>query len=184
MTGQTVTGYFNELYDSSYNKTLRYVTAKCKTNDIADIVQEIYTEVYAVLVRKGTDYIENEDAFVMQVTKAKVYRYYSLTEKLKNVIPLFTRNNDGEEEIAADFELSDAEFEDSAVNKLLTEKIWQRLSEKPETVKKVFYLYYSLDLTIPEIAKELSMSQSSVKNKLYRTVKEIRAEYETAAIKE
>ncbi|MFQ9801920.1 MAG: sigma factor-like helix-turn-helix DNA-binding protein [Clostridia bacterium] len=38
-------------------------------------------------------------------------------------------------------------------------------------------MYYSLDLTIPEIAKQLSMSESNVKNKLYRTLKEMRNFY-------
>jgi DNA-directed RNA polymerase specialized sigma24 family protein len=33
---------------------------------------------------------------------------------------------------------------------------------------------YDVDLTIVEIAEVLSISESSVKNKLYRTLKEIR----------
>jgi DNA-directed RNA polymerase specialized sigma24 family protein len=41
-------------------------------------------------------------------------------------------------------------------------------------VKKVLYMFYELGMTIAEIAEELSMSESNVKHKLYRTLKEVR----------
>ena len=50
----------------------------------------------------------------------------------------------------------------------------QCIQSKPEDVKKIFYLYYDMGLTVPEIAEKLSVSQSNVKNKLYRTLKELR----------
>ena len=40
-------------------------------------------------------------------------------------------------------------------------------------MKKVFYLFYDVGQTIPEIARALSMSESNVKHKLYRTLKEL-----------
>ncbi len=182
MADQIVTGFFNEIYDETYRKTLRYVTSKCgNTHDIADIVQEIYTEVYSVLVSKGTRYINNREAFVMQVAKAKMYRHYSLAGRFKNLVPLFDNIKD-EEVSLADLELSESEVADGVINKILSENIWKRLSKKPEGVKKIFYLYYSLDLTIADIAKELKMTQSNVKNKLFRTVTELREEYETALL--
>lgn len=39
---------------------------------------------------------------------------------------------------------------------------------------KVFYLYYYSDLKISQIATELNISESKVKNILYRTIKEIK----------
>jgi RNA polymerase sigma-70 factor (ECF subfamily) len=64
--------------------------------------------------------------------------------------------------------------EDFAVNQILLETAQRFILQKPEDVKKVFYLFYNVGLTIPEIAKELSISESGVKNKLYRTLKELR----------
>jgi len=51
------------------------------------------------------------------------------------------------------------------------------VQSKSKEVQKIFYLFYMGGLTIPEITKELSCSESNVKNKLYRTVKEIRTIY-------
>ena len=48
------------------------------------------------------------------------------------------------------------------------------LSSKGDEVRKIFHLFYRFDLTIAEIARLLDTSESDVKNKLYRTLKEIR----------
>ena len=60
------------------------------------------------------------------------------------------------------------------IDKLLLEEVNQFIKQKPQDVKKVFYLFYDVGLTIPEISKALSMSESNVKHKLYRTLKELR----------
>ena len=39
---------------------------------------------------------------------------------------------------------------------------------------KIFYLYYAEGLKITEIAKELKLKESAVKNKIYRTLKELK----------
>ncbi len=39
---------------------------------------------------------------------------------------------------------------------------------------KIFYLYFAMGLKISEIAKELKMTESNVKNKIYRTLKELK----------
>jgi len=45
-----LTTFFNEVYDRTYDTVARYVISKCSnTDDIADIIQETYTELYAVL---------------------------------------------------------------------------------------------------------------------------------------
>ena len=48
------------------------------------------------------------------------------------------------------------------------------LTVKGETVRKIFHLYYRFGMTAPEIAALLGRSEADVKNKLYRTLKEIR----------
>ena len=81
MADQTAVTFFNNIYDETYQRSLRYVTKKCShAEDIADILQEIYTEVYSVIAKKGIEYVHNPEAFVMQVTKSKVSKHYSLAE--------------------------------------------------------------------------------------------------------
>lgn len=55
--------------------------------------------------------------------------------------------------------------------------IFQDTYTKPQIVQKIFLLRYSLDMTIPEIAKLLSVGESYVKNILYRTINQLRELY-------
>lgn len=169
---------FDEIYDSTRKAVLAFITVKCgHTTDIADIFQETYMEVYQILCRRGTEYVTNEKALVMRVTKRKIARYYSLLERLRMFVSLSTVNADGENVELNDLHDYDADAfltEDYAVDMVMLESVQKILKSKPEDVQKVFYLMYKADLTIPEIAKALSISESNVKNKLYRTIKDLR----------
>jgi RNA polymerase sigma-70 factor (ECF subfamily) len=178
MIDQNVTTFFNKIYDETYRKTLLYVTSKCGSiDDIPDILQEIYIEVYSVTVKKGIDYVKNAEAFVMQLTKTKLYKHYAFAQKLKHNIPLFSYIDEGEEINILDFETEDYSVEDQIITKDLLNEIWCIVKSKPEQAQKIFCLFYIGGLTIPEITKELSCSESNVKNNLYRTVNEIRTIY-------
>lgn len=48
------------------------------------------------------------------------------------------------------------------------------LSAKDELTKKIFYLYYYMDKNISEIALLFSVKESTIKNRLYRTIRELR----------
>ena len=175
MSNPNVASRFDEIYNSTSKITLVYITAKCRnTADISDIIQETYMELYQVLIKRGVDYITNDKAFVIRIAKQKISRYYSLLERLKIFISISTNNEDDVEIDLSDFEANSFLLEDYAVNRILLESVQHFVHSKPEIVQKIFYLFYELDLSIPEIAVALSMSESSVKNKLYRTLKEIR----------
>lgn len=89
-------------------------------------------------------------------------------------VPLVIKNDDGEETELPDIEADAFLTEDFVADKLMLKNIRSLLQSKPQDVKKIFYLFYDLGQSIPEIAKALMMSESSVKHKLYRTLKEIR----------
>ena len=166
---------FNEIYDSTSKSVLTFITAKCgRTADIYDIFQDTYMELYQVLDKRGVEYIENDNAFIFTIAKQKIARYYTLKERLKNFVSMHTADEDEKEVELSEFEIDSFSVEEFVVNGALYETIKQFLHSKPEDVQKIFYLMYDVDLTIPEIAQALSISVSSVKNKLYRTLKEIR----------
>jgi RNA polymerase sigma-70 factor (ECF subfamily) len=131
-------------------------------------------ELYQLLNKQGADYIRNDKAVVLKIARRKIARYYSLLERMRIFVPLTSVNDNGDEVMLSDLEASDFLTEDFAINKVLIDKARQIIAEKPLDVRKVFYLFYDVDLTIPEIAKELSMTESNVKHKLYRTLKELR----------
>jgi len=131
-------------------------------------------ELYKVLIKRGAEYITNDRAFVLRVAKQKISRYYSLSERLRIFISMNITNEEGEEIDISDIEADTFLIEDFVVNQELLETVKQYIQTKPEDIQKVFYLMYDTDLSISEIAKTLLMSESNVKNKLYRTLKELR----------
>lgn len=87
---KTVDDIFNEIYDATYTSCLIYVTCKCRnTQDIPDILQETYMSLYNILAKKGSSHIKNYEAYVISIAKSKVYKQYSLQERLRYIIPLF-----------------------------------------------------------------------------------------------
>lgn len=177
MVDLATTSLFNKIYEDTFKKTLLYVTKRCRyTADIGDILQEVYTEVYSVLVKKGTSYVGNPEAFVIRVAKTKLYRYYSVLDKLRLMLPMASGQEEADVDIVEGY-LAEYSLENVIVNKGLIDEIGSHIAAKPDDVRRIFYLFYYLDLTIPDIAKALRIKESAVKNKLYRTVKEVRKLY-------
>ena len=158
---------FNQIYDSTYRATLIYITAKChNTEDIADILQETYTELYRVICRRGVDYIKDADAFVRKIAKSKVYRHYSLFERIRD-----NASVNALEEVFCD---DSFDLESFVIDKLTVVEVEKHIFSKSLITQKIFCMYFSLDMTISEIAKALDVGESYVKNKLYRTLGELR----------
>ena len=176
MPDPDVASRFDEIYDSTSKAVLGYITAKCgRTADINDIFQDVYLELYQVLKKRGADYVKDSGAFVMQITKQKLARHYSLMERLRMFVSMTVSNEDGEAVELLDFDIEEFRVEDFAVDRTLLDSAKEFIRSKPEDIKRVFYLYYDLDMKIPEVAQMLGISESNVKNKLYRTLKELRA---------
>lgn len=175
MSNPNAASRFDEIYDSTSKPVLAFITARCRrTADINDIFQETYMELYQVLLKRGADYVTNDKALILRIAKRKIARYYSLLARLRIFTSITAPGDEGEEAEPLDLTANTFLTEDFAVNQILLETAWRFIREKPEDVKKVFYLFYGVGLTIPEIAKALAISESGVKNKLYRTLKELR----------
>ena len=168
---------FNEIYDTTNKYILTFITAKCgNSSDINDIFQETYMELYQLMTKRGENYITSEKALVLKIAKQKIARYYSLVNRLRMFVSMTVHDENGK---SVEIELSDAEIdsmlmEDCVLNEIMLENARKYINQKSADVAKIFYLFYSVGLSIPEIAEELSLSESNVKNKLYRTIKELR----------
>lgn len=171
MTNHDMETFFNELYESTHEKVLAYIIVKCgNTEDIADIFQETYAELVSVICKNGVEYLKNPEAFVMKLAKRKVFRHYKLLERLRGV-----EANYKLDDLDVDtLNMETISFEDSFVTKELVGHAIAFISQKDELTKKIFYLHFYLDKTIREIAEMISITESNVKNKLYRTLKELK----------
>jgi RNA polymerase sigma-70 factor (ECF subfamily) len=106
----------------------------------------------------------------MQVAKKKIYRHYKLLERLRGIEETY----DFDEANLENAEMEQVSFSDVVATKEMVATAISYLAEKDELTKKIFYLYYFLDKSIKEIAELFSVKESNVKNKLYRTLKELR----------
>ena len=166
---------FDDIYNSTDKAVLAYITAKCgRITDVGDIFQETYMELYRLLDKRGADYITNEKALVMRLAKQKISKHYSLMERLRIFVSMTAKNDEDDDVDLPDFEVDGFLTEDLVVSNVMYDNALKFIRSKPEDVQKIFYLMYELGLTISEIAQALSMKESNVKNKLYRTLKELR----------
>jgi RNA polymerase sigma-70 factor (ECF subfamily) len=176
MSNPDIASRFDEIYDSTNKAVLAYITAKCgQTSDISDIFQDTYMELYQVLVKRGADYILNEKAFALRIAKRKLARYYSLMKRLRMFVSIAGMNEGEKEVMLSEAEIDSFMLEEFTVSQIMIESAKIFILKKPVIVKKIFYLFYDTGYSIPEIAKLLGMSESNVKNKLYRTLKELRS---------
>ena len=180
MTGQEAKGIFDEIYAQTHRHVLAYITAKCfDTADISDIFQEVYTELFTVITKKGRGYIKNSEAFVINIASQKLYRFNKKIRKHNN--NLAVSFDVVEEAISSlDFEAFESSVEEKAIKTDMIGQVRDYLAKKSLDVRKIFHLRYSLDMTIPEIAGKLSFSESKVKNIIYRTLCALRKIYTEA----
>lgn len=155
---------FDEIYSKTYHNVLKFIVCKCQNiDDVNDLVQETFIELYKKLLKD--EEVDNEVSYLIGIAKNKLKKHYRF-KSLFRTVPL--NNEDKEIQIP-----SDVDIEKIVLKNMDIDTVWNLLKRKNINIQRIFYLYYSLDLTIKEIAKELSISESYVKNSLYRTLKEL-----------
>ncbi len=162
---------FEKVYDDTYNRTLMYIVCNSASiNDVNDLLQETYVELYKILKRKKYLELDNYQNYIIGIAKKKIQRFYGKRYQLKTFSIFSDKDeNEYELEIPSNFDL-----EMDIVTKLEAEEIWKYIKQKDIKIIKIFYLYYYMDLKLSEISNELKISESNVKNILYRTITDIK----------
>lgn len=169
MVDQETLIIFEKLYNDSYNDVSKYIVCNCSNiEDVKDIIQDTYLEVIKNITRV------NSKNYIIGIAKNKLKDYYRYNYKMK-IVSLFSSKEDIK---LIDNLKADIDLEKSFLIKYDADMVWNYLKKKKPIISKVFYLYYYLELSIVEIAKELNISESSVKNYLYRTLKELKSNSE------
>lgn len=157
MTGQKALDKFDVVYNESYKDISRYVVLNANNiSDVKDILQNTYLEVY-----KNIDKVSDKN-YVFGIAKNVLKKYYRFK---------FLRKDDTE---ITDNIKSNINLEKTVMDKFDTELVWKYLKKKNNNIAKIIYLYYYEDFTIKEIANSLNLTESNVKNYIYRTLKELR----------
>ena len=165
---------FEEIYSKSYKKTLTYIMCNCSNiDDINDIIQDTYIEFYKKIKKKKELILENYQNYIIGIAKKRIKKYYGLLYKT-NTLSLWNHIN--QEDYPIDVKL-DFDIEKSIINKLNAEKVWQYVKQKDILTIKIFYLYFYEDMKLKEIAVQLKIKESNVKNILYRAINKIKNEF-------
>lgn len=163
---------FEKIYKNTYEQTLRFIVIKCyNIDDVNDIIQDTYIELYKIM-KKNKKKIDNIKSFICGIAMNIIKRYYYKKNKI-----IVLQNNNEEIDILNTIP-DNFNLEENFINKENAEKVWNYIQTKDITTIKIFYLYYRLDEKIIDIAKELNINESAVKNKIYRTLKEIKNIFE------
>jgi len=171
MRKQTLNSSYERIYHDTYNDLLKFVIFKCNhTDEVNDIIQETYIELFLILEKRTINDIK---PFIIGIAKNKIKKYFTFKSKIKKIFI----DNPVDDEILVKNLVHNLNLEKKIIDKITYENIWSYLNNKNTVITKVFYLYYAEDLTIKEIAEGLKISESSVKNHLYRTIKELKELY-------
>ena len=168
------TKVFEQIYDETHLKLYAFLYAKCPTGeDAADLLQETYLEYIKADRRHGAEYIKEPIAFLTQIAKKKLAKVYGN----RRIVPLSLEEEYDDGVPLADTLFDKNETEWTTLTKAQAEQIWRFLEKKGPVTLKIFTLFYRGGYKIKEIAEIMELSESQVKNKLYRTLRELRETY-------
>lgn len=161
---------FSEIYAKT-NRSIygAAVSGTRSFTDADDVFQETYIELLQEL-EKGRK-IENPGNYLLTILKRRLSAYYKAKSRTDDIFDYVMSFDDAEE--PAD----ELDIEDSIITDSLYDEVIEVLKQKDGTVQSIFYLYYRMQLSLPDIAARLDLNVSTVKNKLYRTLKELRKHY-------
>ena len=166
-----VTQDFEKIYKDTYDYLLKFIVIKCYNfNDVNDIIQDTYIEFYRIM-KKNNKKIDNINTFLCVIAVNIIKRYYYNKNKL-----ILLKKIEDENDVI-DLIPDNLNIEEDLINKDNVQKIWNYIETKDIITIKIFYLYYRFDEKILNIAKELELNESTVKNKIYRTIKEIKDKF-------
>lgn len=174
MSTQLTLENFQQIYDASYQRVLHYVICKCSNiDDVNDLVQDTYIELYKILKRKQMIEIDDSTNYMIGIAKKRIAKHYGLLYHF-SFISMYKNDDEYSEELQIP---SNIDLEEEIINKDNIDRVWEYLKQKNPILFKVFYLFYVEEMKISRVAKELNLTESNVKNILYRTLKEIRSKF-------
>lgn len=170
-------GFFAMVYEQTYAGLLKYAVVRCgRIDDVHDVLQNTYAAFYQRVQKKGGADIANPQAYLMRLLKHELGRQYGLFAAQRKSIPVFSCEEEECGNLEWELSRESEDFTRLLEDKDAVQRILEELKQE-EAVWKIFVLYFLNDMKLEEIAKELHMPLSNVKNRLYRTLKRLRAVY-------
>ncbi len=172
MSTQKISKEFEKIYNETYTNTLKYIICKCKNiNNVNDIIQETYLEIYKVL-KKGKKILDYK-SYAIAIAKNKIAQFFNSDTKFKTV-SIFQEHNENEYVMELD---SGIDIEAEFITKDNINEILKYINSLNAETAKIFYLYFILNMSFREISEELKINESTIKSSLYRMLRNIKNSY-------
>lgn len=166
--------FFELIYQKTNQKILSYMIARCRSiADVSDLFQDTYLDFALIIRKKGISYFQEPEAFVMQLAKRRLQRFYRF-QKRHQVVFLQDYDLDEKEE---DF-YNETIVEDDYIKRETFENAKKVIDSLDITTQKILYLHFFTDQTMKEIAILLEENESTVKSRMYRALRYIKKEIE------
>ena len=149
---------FQHIYETYFNKLSKFIYFKVQSlSDAQDLLQDVFLDFYRHTITKGQD-VEQVEAYLMQMTQHALARYY----KTKQQSPPTLKS---EQEIAVDLLQDDIDLEQSVLDHIQVDAIWDYVQTFDEVDQKLLIGHYRFNMTFKELSAQLNMPESTLKSR-------------------
>ncbi len=162
---------FLEVYDAHYGSVLGYVGLHAsRIADVQDIVQNVFIAFYEILRKKGIESINEPEAYLITMAKHELQK---MSKKQFMSVQM-----DDSDEFGSEWEnIPDPRAENELLIQHMTvEQLFECIEKFDVLSQKILFGHYRLGYTLKELSELFSISENTVKTRLYRSLKKLREE--------
>lgn len=158
---------FETIYRATHSQLSRFLLAKtAQYDDAQDLLQELYFDFYKQLLCR-TEPLDQPLAYLFTMAQHLLSRYYA-TKSKREVTVLESQTQMFED-------LPDAiDLETEVLEHLSLEEIWNQIEHLKEPDRSLVIARYRFDMTYLEISQQFEIPESTVKDKIYASIRILR----------
>lgn len=154
---------FKTIYDAYFKKLSAYLYKLCKSNDVTEeMVNDVFLKIWKN--KSSLNHIESFEAYLFTMARNKAIDYLRKLAKDTNLIT----------ELTTQIQESHNEIEEKLDATALKNLIEQSLAQLSDQKRKIFKMSKEEGYSHDEIAAEMQLSKSTVKNHLSETLKHLK----------
>jgi len=145
------------------------IAGAVKIEDAEDILQNVYSAFYRRTLSKG--YPAGDEAVYLLRTalKHELYRSYRQNKRA----PVYIDDYENADLLSCEAALEE-DISDRVADSISAGRVWEEVKRKGDMTARIFILRFRLELSLREIAEVMGISEATVTNRLYRTVRELK----------